>query len=245
MSTDNVDNDDGLRSLDQLLSRDARLAYTPSPFGSGPMTQEDRYRLIQRYELHGDVPTDVRAHFDTARNLYLYAWFVVRFHLVAEQHAMASLEMALRKRLEAAAVIDEEGFCERILPPKKAGDPPRNRKERAMLKLLLTLAAEQRFLRNEWIQNRAAWAVFLARERESLERGQKMLEQGLDEMLAPATPAVPNEAELNFDWIGHFAATMPDVRNDHAHGNSAFYANVLWTFEVVQDLVQQLFPRKS
>lgn len=114
-----------------------------------------------------------------------------------------------------------------------------------MLKLLLTLASEHRFLRNEWIQHRAAWAVLLARDRESLERGQKMIELGLDEMLAPTTPSEPTEAELNKDWIAHFIETMPDVRNEHAHGNSSLYGTVLWTFEVVQDLVQQLFPRKS
>ncbi|MEP6875766.1 MAG: hypothetical protein ABI887_15505 [Burkholderiales bacterium] len=48
---------------------------------SRPFGQEDRYENISRFELHGDVCTDVRVHFDTARNLYLYAWFVVRCEL--------------------------------------------------------------------------------------------------------------------------------------------------------------------
>jgi len=46
--------------------------------------------------LHGGVPTAIRVHFDTARNLLLYAWFVYRFEPVAEMHAYASVEYALR-----------------------------------------------------------------------------------------------------------------------------------------------------
>ena|SRR2546425_496981 len=44
------------------------------------------------------VPRVIRVHFETARNLLLYSWFVYPFQQVAEMHAFASVEYALRMR---------------------------------------------------------------------------------------------------------------------------------------------------
>ncbi len=46
--------------------------------------------------LNESVPDDVRCHFETARNLALYSWFVYSFNVVGAMHAFSSLEMALR-----------------------------------------------------------------------------------------------------------------------------------------------------
>ncbi|MBW7992378.1 MAG: hypothetical protein FVQ84_20510 [Planctomycetes bacterium] len=57
---------------------------------------EDIYSQLEKLELHTGVPKQVRTHFDTTRNLFLYSWFVYRFMPVAEWHASASLELALK-----------------------------------------------------------------------------------------------------------------------------------------------------
>jgi hypothetical protein len=44
------------------------------------------------------VPAPIREHFNTGKNLLLYAWFVYRFIPVAELHAYSTVEMALRER---------------------------------------------------------------------------------------------------------------------------------------------------
>ena len=44
------------------------------------------------------VPDDICEHFDTARNLLVYSWFVYRFNQIAELHAFASLEFALKNK---------------------------------------------------------------------------------------------------------------------------------------------------
>lgn len=59
-------------------------------------TLHDHYAEIEEIVLLPEVPEDVRVHFDTARNLYLYNWFVYRFGPVAELHAIASVEFALK-----------------------------------------------------------------------------------------------------------------------------------------------------
>ncbi|MGI8839044.1 MAG: hypothetical protein ACR2H4_20760 [Pyrinomonadaceae bacterium] len=59
-------------------------------------TIESIYTLIQQITLGSAVPDEIRNHFETAKNLALYSWFVYSFNVVAAMHAFASLEMALR-----------------------------------------------------------------------------------------------------------------------------------------------------
>jgi hypothetical protein len=61
-------------------------------------TIESIYDLIQPISLGSKVPDEVRSHFETAKNLALYSWFVYSFQVVAAMHAVASLEMALRTK---------------------------------------------------------------------------------------------------------------------------------------------------
>lgn len=63
-------------------------------------TIESIYDLIQPISLGSNVPDEVRSHFETAKNLALYSWFVYSFNVVAAMHAFASLEMALRTKID-------------------------------------------------------------------------------------------------------------------------------------------------
>src|ERR1043165_3164160 len=54
------------------------------------------YHVVERITVNHSAPESVRAHFETARNLLLYSWFVYSFNVVAIMQALASLEMAVR-----------------------------------------------------------------------------------------------------------------------------------------------------
>lgn len=60
-------------------------------------TVESIYRRIEPIQLNENVPEDVRSHFEIARNLALYSWFVYSF-VVAAMQAYSSLEMALKRK---------------------------------------------------------------------------------------------------------------------------------------------------
>src|ERR1700685_3559392 len=60
----------------------------------------DHYEQISEYVLHAGAPQEIVLQFETARNVYLYAWFVYRFYPVAEHLSLACLELALRERLK-------------------------------------------------------------------------------------------------------------------------------------------------
>jgi hypothetical protein len=61
-------------------------------------TIEDFYNDIARYTLGPNVPNDVFDSFETARNLYLYSYFVYRFTVVSSLQAFTALEFALREK---------------------------------------------------------------------------------------------------------------------------------------------------
>ena len=61
-----------------------------------PITVERYAGPIQEINLNPEVPESVLIHFETAKNLALYAWNVYRFTPVAELYSYISIELALR-----------------------------------------------------------------------------------------------------------------------------------------------------
>ncbi len=49
---------------------------------------------LRLFPLNAGVPEHVAQHFETAKNLYLYSWFIYRFQPVAELQSLACLEFA-------------------------------------------------------------------------------------------------------------------------------------------------------
>jgi hypothetical protein len=95
---------DAFRAQDRVLLPDER--WTPivnldlATGKTSPRALETEHSRIAELTLDDCVARDVRVHFETARNLLLYSWFVYRFVQVAELHALGTLEMALRLRLD-------------------------------------------------------------------------------------------------------------------------------------------------
>lgn len=56
----------------------------------------DVHSRLKEIELNEYVPEAIKTHFVTSKHLVLYSWFVYRFIPVAEFHAIASLEYALK-----------------------------------------------------------------------------------------------------------------------------------------------------
>lgn len=94
-----------LKARDSLLSADPRNDAIVCDNVTGerrPMRIEDLHDLVGGLMLNPAVPKDIREHFDTARSAFVYSWFDYSFVTLAEQHAYAVLEMALRDRIRAA-----------------------------------------------------------------------------------------------------------------------------------------------
>jgi hypothetical protein len=70
---------------------------------SRPMSMSDLHDMVAKIELSTRIPTGIREQFDIARNAFVYSWFAYEFATLAEQQCYATLEMALRHRLDPGA----------------------------------------------------------------------------------------------------------------------------------------------
>lgn len=183
-------------------------------------SMERRIEYIAVFALSDQAPDDVRIHFETGRNLFVYAWHVYRFQMVAEQHILATLEMAIRIRLEALSTKPVPLGLSKLLRAARAAG----------------LIANERFVaRLRWAFERAKWRYDIA-EMERMDR------EAIDECVMDYAHVVPNDEDLSYDWLEHFIDTLPGLRNMHAHGSSALYPAIGQTFEIVVELINQLFP---
>ncbi len=103
MNSDGLHPCELLRTIDTLYEPDVRHGYF-SRFDSTignfrPDTAAEHLEEVASFTLSTEVPQSIKIHFETAKNLYAYAWFVYRFYPVAEQQALISLEFALREWL--------------------------------------------------------------------------------------------------------------------------------------------------
>ncbi len=92
------------RGLEQITELDKRqspwVVYDEALRDYRGKTLDDHYRVIANIELVEGVPELVANTFTTARHLLLYSWYVYPFIVVAELQAYASLEFALKWRIE-------------------------------------------------------------------------------------------------------------------------------------------------
>lgn len=232
---DNTSNPEYLRAIELVCEPDPRAAQLVTVnTKTGEIknkTLVDQHVAIAKYCLNQEVPEVIKVHFETAKNLYLYAWYVFRFYPVAEQQALASLEFALRECLNE--------FVERYVAQHRNGQEPG-------LGALLKHAIKQQIIRNEAFTCRDRWALNKAQDRFRFEQIINMMDANIDfmEMMDESTVQV-TETDLNHDWLSAFVEYIPAIRNDYAHGSQTLKHTVLHTFEVVMEIINQLYPDKT
>lgn len=223
---------DQLRSADKALMPDDRSMSTVALRADGATSMVslgERHEDVAQFELLASVPVDIRIHFETAKNLYLYAWFVYRFYPVAEQQALITLEFALRERL-ALSYPEKYGPTSKWVPP---------------LTKMLETAREDGLISNAGMRATERWALRRARDRVSDEATRRLIESGAEFIEYDLDGVVPEQQDYRDDALTIFTDTLPAIRNTYAHGSSMLHSTVLGTFEIVTDLINQLFPQAA
>ena len=223
---------DKLRSPDCVCDPDRRThLFVNVNKNSGEVTPkviDDQYQAIACFTLNSTVPSEVAAHFETAKNLYLFAWFVYRFYSVAEQQAIASLEFALRERLRDFVAAEKKKY-------PKSNEPG--------LKKLFGHALKERIIRNECISVRDNWARSRATERYRFQKSEEARIAGINSWREDDSKILVTPEDMNYDWLGDFYELIPKIRNSYAHGSWHLYpARVRHTFEMVAEIIYQLYP---
>ena len=91
-----------LKPRNEVLSPDVRNQHRANfDHSTGVISEmafDSIYDEVEKIRINNTAPESVRSHFEIARNLVLYSWFVYSFNVVAAMQAFASLEMALKAR---------------------------------------------------------------------------------------------------------------------------------------------------
>ena len=212
---------DLLKPLDAVTAPDVRWQNIG---GRDPRTGEfvrhtlaDRHAAIDSIYLNGAVPDAIREHFEIAKNLLLYAWFVYRFIPVAELHAYSTVEMALRERAQSESL---------------ATKTVRGRKEKPlMLRELLELAVERQWVVDAGFEISRSHKERLAQDREIFTQLGSEIAMTEDELDAQRYCKILQE-------------TIPALRNGLAHGSGMIHPGGFSTLRICRDLINQLFPSK-
>lgn len=212
-----------LRTPEQMAQPDAR---SPRFAFANIEPLVAHHAHIDRIRVSDQVPEDVAIQFETARNIYLYAWHVYRFYMVAELQALVTLEFGLRKRLPER------------LPVKYQ----RSHHKTPMLAGLLAYAMDQGLIRNEGFGRWHEAAARQARQRRSMEAIQTLIDQKLEMIEIDDTqPLVITPEDQEWDLLGVLRDGLPGTRNDRAHGGSELHPQVAGTIELVAEILDQVY----
>jgi len=193
--------------------------------GFVPLDIKDQHATVVRLKLNEKVPEDIVIQFETAKNLYLYAWFVYRFYPVCEHHALTCLELALRKRYEHEAPNEYRG-----------------RDGKMYLKGSLRHAIDRGHVRHEGFKRWHEVAHRRARHRYEMEKLEEMRKKGLKSIGLDDSEVAVTDADRNWKYLNDLLDNLPELRNHYAHGTTNLDNQVLGTIQVVSEIINQIYP---
>jgi hypothetical protein len=213
---------DTFRPLSRIFDPDPRqLCYVViEKSGTRKKQVEDQYRAVERFKINPAVPREVAIQFDTAKELLVHAWCNVRFMQIAERHAYATVEMALRMRLEPEWKND---------PAAASGKGKRAKRPPGLTRLLRNAI-------DKGIITAAGFGEY-QRIRETQAHYYESMRQiyGDDpkNVWPPYTPVW---------YVRTLSDTIPLLRNVLAHGSTMLYPGAYLQFEICCDILNQLYP---
>lgn len=213
---------DTLKPLAEVTEPDERWRH----FGSigratgefEPHSLARRHAQLAALNLNAKVPAAIVEHFETAKNLLLYGWFVYRFIPVAELHAYGSVEMALRERAK------REGLAIRV--------DRRGRERPLLLQELIRLAVN-----SSWLNDTGFRVARVNDEANVRDRG---FFRTIGAEVAETADSLDSQRYCKL-----LVDAMPSLRNTLAHGSTSIHPGGWQTLSVCCDLVDQLFPDQA
>lgn len=199
-----------LKPVDQVLTPDSRwtLGYA--------LTLEGHHAEVARFELHAQVPEEVRQHFENARNTWLYSFYAYRLLSVALLMLLVSCEAALKARAQQEGQGHIRSFQK-----------------------LMNLA-----IQNQWLMDSGfpqSLEIRALRRSQDRER-HSVLRESVIRMGRPDPGPWRPPSEGDQTIAKGAAQLLPELRNEVAHGETLLHPNVSDQFRLVCELINQLFP---
>lgn len=206
---------------------------------------EDHYSQVAQFELHSMVPHKIASQYEIARNIYVYAWYVYEFFNVAEAKVLTVLELALKDRIgnkELKKYIQNRKQQYFDQTGKKLGI-------RQGLKTLMEYSRDNKLVANKGFSAWRRYATrqaYCAAQREQWEWAEaEMARTGKDEIELPIIEVEQLPPDENYDHVQFLIDHTNKIRNTYAHGTAMLHDQVLGSFEMVSEFINQLYQDRE
>ena len=224
---------DKLKPLDFIDDPDPRSfffeKFDPDEKIFKTITLSDHHQAISRYSLLPPVPEKIITHFETAKNIYLYAWFVYRFYPVADFHVRATLELALKYKIGKGNLKKAS---------QSVGKNPG-------LNAYILYAIQQGWVQNEGFQRWWDTAYLRAKDRVQRDLVGEMERTGDAEAFFDPSQVKITEQDKKWNLLETISKSIPAIRNEYGHGSSMLHSGILSSFELIAEFINQLWPAGS
>lgn len=204
-----------LRNLNNFLNPDPRMS---------DVRIEHLHLKIDELRLNKNVPEDIVIQFETAKNLFLYSYFVYRFHHIADLQAIATLELALKTKFDELSI---------------------HYRSNCGLGKLLDKAEENCLIRSEDIPGYYESALRKAKQRHFFYNIQKMHEENLETIEIDESNISPSPADYDLGYLKSTFENLREIRNIFAHGATALFFPNLNILILVRALINTLYKGKT
>lgn len=217
---------DCLRTPINMGAADVRNHYI------GVTSVETLFNEIELFKLDSKVPEDIATQYDTARNLYLYAFHVYRFYNIAQQQLYSVLELSIKE------CIGEEKLKKYIKSKQRNGRGPR-----AGLSIYMQYLKDHQLIVNSdfpmWHNRNKLEAENVYREKIS----KLMEEKNLQEYEWDDSEIDESQFDVKWDYVAMLCKTLPGIRNSFAHGSKSLYNDVLRYFQDISIIINNMYQR--
>lgn len=205
---------ESLRSLENLTLPD-------------PRRKEVKIDILQAelaiLKLNDNVPEGIAIQFETAKNLFLYSYFVYRFHHIADLQAIATLELSLKTKLDELNI---------------------QYRPNCGLAKLLDKAEENLLITTEDIPGYFESATRRAKQRHFYKMIQKMHEENLESLEIDESGIAPAPEDYDIDYLKTTFFNLREIRNIFAHGSTSILFPNLNILILTRSLINTLYKGK-
>ncbi len=210
------------------------LAPDQRNFHFGVTSIEVLYARISQCSLNSYVSEDIRVQFDTARNLYLHAFYVYRFYVVAERHVLTTLELATRECIGDKTLVAFQNELKASGVHFTKG-----------LRLYLEYLARHQLIKNEDFPIWHRRNEIAAEEAYHDKIFKLMEEQGLKEYQWDESEIDESAFDVEWDYVKVLCEILPKIRNNHSHGSTILHNQVSLSFVNVSIIINKMFERTA
>ena len=109
------------------------------------------------------------------------------------------------------------------------------------LKPLLSFAKDFGYIRNEGFTIWHEVVEKRAKHRHWMEKLEEMKNSGLDKSKIDYSEVRISERDKDYDYVKILCEVIPTLRNNYAHGSSTLHNQVLGSFHIVKDILDQIY----